>query len=91
MCKRWDTLIHLPLGLFFGVTSALLVLLAVIFVGKGIAALQEAGTLPVEPINFPGIPALGVYPDLLGLLLQAVLMLIIAGVFVYTYASVKET
>jgi high-affinity iron transporter len=83
--------IHLPLGLFFSVTSALLVLLAVIFVGKGIAALQEAGTLPVEPINFPGIPALGVYPDLLGLLLQAVLMLIIAGVFVYTYASVKET
>jgi len=83
--------IHLPLGLFFGVTSALLVLLAVIFVGKGIAALQEAGTLPVEPVNFPGIPALGVYPDLLGLLLQAVLMLIIAGVFVYTYSSVKET
>jgi len=83
--------IHLPLGLFFGATSALLVLLAVIFAGKGIAALQEAGTLPVEPVNFPGIPALGVYPDLLGLLLQAVLILIIAGVFIYTYSSVKET
>jgi high-affinity iron transporter len=82
--------IHLPLGLFFGATSALLVLLAVIFAGKGIAALQEAGTLPVEPINFPGIPALGVYPDLLVLLLQAGLILIIAGVFVYTYSSVKE-
>jgi high-affinity iron transporter len=67
------------------------VLLAVIFAGKGIAALQEAGTLPVEPVNFPGIPALGVYPDLLGLLLQAVLILIIAGVFIYTYSSVKET
>jgi high-affinity iron transporter len=83
--------IHLPLGLFFGATSALLVLLAVIFAGKGIAALQEAGTLPVEPVNFPGIPALGVYPDLLVLLLQAGLILIIAGVFVYTYSSVKET
>jgi len=83
--------IHLPLGLFFGATSALLVLLAVIFAGKGIAALQEAGTLPVEPVNFPGIPALGVYPDLLGLLLQAVLILIITGVFIYTYTSVKET
>jgi high-affinity iron transporter len=82
--------IHLPLGLFFGTTSALLVLLAVIFAGQGIAALQEAGTLPVEPVNFPGIPALGVYPDLLGLLLQAGLILIIAGVFVYTYSSVKE-
>ena len=83
--------IHLPLGLFFGATSALLVLLAVIFAGKGIAALQEAGTLPVEPVNFPGIPVLGVYPDLLSLLLQAGLILITAGVFVYTYSSVKET
>jgi high-affinity iron transporter len=83
--------IHLPLGLFFGATSALLVLLAVIFAGKGIAALQEAGLLPVAPVSFSGIPALGVYPDLLSLLLQAGLILIIAGVFVYTYSSVKET
>jgi len=68
-----------------------MVLLAVILAGKGIAALQEAGTLPAEPVSFPGIPALGVYPDLVSLLLQAVLILIIAGVFVYTHASVKET
>jgi high-affinity iron transporter len=60
-------------------------------IGKGIAVLQEAGTLPVEPVNFPGIPALGVYPDLLSLLLQAGLILITAGVFVYTYSSLKET
>ena len=62
---------RLPLGRFFGATSVLLVLLAVIFVGQGIAALQEAGTLPVHPVSFPSIPALGVYPNLLGLLLQA--------------------
>ena len=83
--------IHLPLGLFFGATSALLVLLAVIFAGKGIAALQEAGTLPAEPVNFPGVPALGVYPNFLGLLLQAVLILISVGVFVYTRYTAKET
>lgn len=83
--------VRLPLGLFFGATSILVVLLAVIFVGKGIAALQEAGTLPVDPVNFPGIPALGVYPNLLGLVLQAVLLLIIAGVFVYTHYTLKET
>lgn len=69
----------------------LLVVLAVLFVGKGIAALQEAGTLPVDPVSFPSIPVLGVYPNLLGLLLQAVLMLIIAGVFVYTHYTSKET
>jgi high-affinity iron transporter len=59
----------------------------VIFTGKGIAALQEAGILPIAPVSFSGIPALGIYPDLLGLLLQAGLILIIAGVFVYTYSK----
>ena len=83
--------VRLPLGLFFGATSVLLVLLAVIFVGKGIAALQEAGTLPVDPVNFPSIPALGLYPNLLGLVLQTILILIIAGVFVYTHYTTKET
>jgi len=82
--------VHFPLGPFFGATSILLVLLAVIFVGKGIATLQEAGTLPVHPESFPGIPTLGVYPNLLGLLLQAGLMLIIASVFIYTYYSTEE-
>jgi high-affinity iron transporter len=83
--------VHLPLGLFFGITSVLLALLAVIFTGKGIAALQEAGTLPVDPVGVPGIPALGIYPTLLGLMLQAALVLLIAGVFIYTHYRVKVT
>jgi len=45
--------VRLPLGLFFGATSVLLVLLAVVFAGKGIAALQEAGTLQVDPVQIP--------------------------------------
>jgi high-affinity iron transporter len=83
--------VRLPLGLFFGATSVLLALLAVIFVGKGIAALQEAGTLPVDPIDLPSIPALGVYPNLAGLALQLVLILSIVAVFVYTHYAAKET
>jgi high-affinity iron transporter len=82
--------VRLPLGLFFGATSLLLALLAVVFVGKGIAALQEAGTLPVNPVNFPGIPALGLYPNLQGLALQALLVLIIGGVFAYTRYTSRE-
>ena len=54
------------LGLLFGATSLLLALLAVVFVGKGIAALQEAGTLPVNPVNIPNLPAPGLYPSLQG-------------------------
>jgi hypothetical protein len=37
------------------------------------------------------MPALGVYPNLLGLLLQAGLILVIASVFIYTYHSAEET
>ena len=83
--------VRLPFGLFFGATSILLALLAIVFVGKGIAALQEAGSLPADSVNFSGIPALGVYPTFLGLVLQAILVLLIASVFLYTHYTTKET
>jgi high-affinity iron transporter len=82
--------IRLPLGLFFGATSMLLALLAVIFVGKGVAALQEARTLPIDPVNVPAIPALGLYPNLQGLALQVLLILLIGGVFAYTHYTASE-
>jgi high-affinity iron transporter len=82
--------IRLPIGLFFGATSVLLALLAVIFVGKGVAALQEAGTISVDPVNVPAIPVLGVYPNLLGLALQVALILLIGGVFAYTHFAARE-
>jgi high-affinity iron transporter len=83
--------IRLPLGLFFGATSLLLALLAVVFVGKGIAALQEAGTLPVNPVNIPSLPALGLYPSLQGLVLQALVVLVIASAFAYTRHRAQDT
>jgi high-affinity iron transporter len=80
--------VSLPLGWFFGATSLLMALLSVVFVGEGIAALQEAGALPADPVSFPSVPALGLYPNLQGLMLQALMILAIAGVFAYTrYAS----
>jgi high-affinity iron transporter len=83
--------IRLPLGLFFGSTSLLLALLAVVFVGRGIAALQEAGTLAANPVNIPSIPALGLYPSIQGLVLQALLVLVIASVFAYTRHRAQGT
>jgi high-affinity iron transporter len=83
--------IRLPLGLFFGATSLLLALLAVVFVGKGIAALQEAGTLPVNPVNIPSLPALGLYPSLQGLVLQMLVVVAIASVFAYTRYRAQDT
>lgn len=75
---------RLPLGLFFGVSSVLLALMAVVFAGQGIAALQAAGKLPSDPVNFPSLPLLGIYPNLQGLLLQLVLVALIIGAYFYT-------
>lgn len=55
--------VRLPIGLFFTATSALLALLAVIFTGHGIAALQEAGVIEVTSLAFDPIPLLGIYPS----------------------------
>jgi high-affinity iron transporter len=71
--------LRLPLSLFFGASAALLAVLAVVFAGQGIAALQEAGKLPVSPLDFPAVPLLGIYPNLQGLLLQLALVAVIIG------------
>jgi high-affinity iron transporter len=83
--------VRLPLGVFFGVSSALLGVLAVVLAGKGIAALQEAGWLPGRTVNFPSLPVLGVYPNLQGLLLQAALVVIIVGGFAYTRHAARSS
>ena len=73
--------IRLPLRQFFSVAGALMLVLAVIFAGKGVAALQEAGYIPISVVDFPRVDLLGVYPNLQGLLLQA--GLIALALFLY--------
>lgn len=54
---------RLPIGQFFLYSSVLIAILAVILAGKGIAALQEAGWMAVQPIAaIPRIEVLGFYP-----------------------------
>ncbi len=76
--------LRLPLGLFFGVGSILMALLAVVLAGKGIAALQEAGSLPVQPLDLPAVPSLGLYPTWQGVLTQLVVVLLIVAAFAYS-------
>lgn len=73
---RYST--RLPLRQFFSATSVFMFVLAIIFAGKGIAALQEAGKLPIDPVDFPRVDILGIYPNLQGLLLQGGLLLLAA-------------
>ncbi|QBQ55212.1 cytochrome c/FTR1 family iron permease [Nitrosococcus wardiae] len=82
--------VRLPIKLFFGVTSGLLALLAVILTGKGVGALQEAGMIPVHPVAFPSLPALGVYPNWQVLLLQGILLVAVVVGFAYTHITSRR-
>ncbi|MEO7602054.1 MAG: cytochrome c/FTR1 family iron permease [Sphingomicrobium sp.] len=53
----------LPIAQFFRYSAVLIAVLAVILIGKGIGALQEAGTLAVTPATgVPRITVLGLFP-----------------------------
>ncbi len=73
---RYST--RLPLRQFFSVTTIFMFVLAAVFAGKGIAALQEAGKLPVNLVDFPRIELLGIYPNLEGLSVQLVMVILAA-------------
>lgn len=70
--------LRLPLGLFFGASGILLAVLAVILAGNGVASLQEAGWLPVTPVNFFTVGWLGIHPSWQALGTQFVLALLLA-------------
>jgi len=54
---------QLPIAKFFGYSSWLMAGLTVVLAGKGVAALQEAGIIDIEPVaNAPRLSMLGVYP-----------------------------
>lgn len=79
--------VRLPLGLFFGASSVLLGLLAVVFTGHGVRALQEAGVIPASPIDMGGFRALGVYATVETTLAQIVVLLLVVAAFVFTRAA----
>jgi high-affinity iron transporter len=69
--------LRLPLGPFFSAMSLLLALLAVVFAGQGIAALQEAGLVGATPVTFFSLPLLGIHPRLETLGAQALVAALI--------------
>ena len=75
--------VRLPMKLFFRINAVFLYALAVVFTGKGIAALQKAGLVPVNSINIFEIEALGVYPNLQSLGTQLLMVFIALGLFWY--------
>lgn len=83
---RYST--RLPLRQFFAVSGVFMFVLAFIFTGKGIAALQEAGRIPLNPVNMPGIEVLGIYPNLEVIFVQ-LLLVVVAVLMLYFSESGK--
>ena len=58
----------------------LMAVLAVVLAGKGVAALQEAGWLPVSLVSLPRVDLIGLHPTVQGVGVQlAVLAVLLAG------------
>ncbi|MGE0371396.1 MAG: FTR1 family protein [Gammaproteobacteria bacterium] len=69
--------VRLPLRLFFGVNALILVVLSLVIAGKGIAALQEAGYVPVDHLSFPEWNAVGLYANWEALGVQAFMLILV--------------
>jgi high-affinity iron transporter len=66
----------IPLRLFFGVSSALLYLLAFVFAGEGIRNLQATGWFSETPLQHgPYLPTLGIYPTMETLITQGLMVM----------------
>lgn len=56
---------RLPITQFFKYSAVLIAMLAVVLAGKGVAALQEAGKLPITLLEgLPRVTVVGFYPAL---------------------------
>jgi high-affinity iron transporter len=83
---------RIPMGIFFHATSALLYALAIVFIGQGVASLQEASVVPATFVDYvPTIPMLGLFPTVQSLGAQAILLLMAAAaVFVPRRTAAQE-
>ncbi len=81
---------RLPIRQFFTASSVLIVILAVVFTGQGVAALQEAGWLTAQSVAFIRVPLLGIYPNLQSLALQAVVLSLVLGGFAWNHLSARR-
>lgn len=81
---------RLPISQFFLYSSALVGILAIVLMGKGIAALQKVGLLENTPMLIPRVDALGVYPSFQTIGAQVLVILIIVASLVYNRMSQRK-
>jgi high-affinity iron transporter len=69
--------VRLPLGPFFTVMLWLVLLIAFVFAGDGVAKLQEAGAVSANPVHFIALPLLGIHPTLETLAAQMTVVVVV--------------
>ena len=79
--------VRLPIGSFFAVCAGLMALLAIVFTGHGVKALQEAGLVPASPIDAVSVGALGIYPTRETALAQIIVLLLVVVAFAWAHAA----
>jgi len=67
---------RMPIGKFFAISSIAVAVIAVILAGKGMSGLQEAGWVSANPIPWPHVQVLGIYPTAETAIAQVVVLLI---------------
>ena len=77
------TSLRLPLRLFFNVNAFILFILAIIFTGHGISALQEAGYIDARHLKLPTFDWVGFYPTVQTIAGQLLVIAAIAGLFLW--------
>ena len=83
--------VRIPLRPFFTITSLLMAFMAFTFTGSGIGELQEADVVSLTPISgFPTIDLLGIYPRVENLAAQAIVLVIIVGLYFFGKARLAR-
>lgn len=67
---------RMPIGKFFAVSSIAVAVIAVILAGKGMSGLQEAGWVSANPIPWPHVQMLGIYPTAETAIAQVLVLLV---------------
>ena len=81
---------RMPLGKFFSLTSVLVAVLAVVLIGKGASALQEAGWISVTTIALPRVEWAGIYPTAETALSQLIVALVALSGFGMNWLNARR-
>lgn len=82
---------RMPIGKFFSVSSVFVAVLAVVLAGKGVAGLQEAGWLSANPIPWPHVQVLGMYPSAETAAAQLIVLLVALAGFSLNALQARRT